>query len=305
MRYAQTDFSDASFEINRLGSLALPPDLSPSRFESSDLKGHLRRVFERVTDTLEKPDREVFVSLDREWIDCTLLRSDATLDEATRESYLRWVLAERLGTLWSTSVAFFQAIPDGDGKEELTFACIAAESLVEGLKSAINSAGCIPTWLEPSSLSIHRTVIASDNGEHSKTIVATGGDSILDAQFIDRGRLRSLGTLSVRSGKASCNSVQGDRGFADGCIEEWNSYLEDSSESPDLRVVLTGEFSRQRFRALKGDKSGDGTTVVSDPFPGADISGDGSSGKMGSPFVELLGLIQRRVADAGYQSIWR
>ena len=294
LRYAQADVSGRGFEINCLGSLSLPPERSPPKLKSSDLEGQLQKAFKRVADVLEKPDREVFVSMDREWIDCTLLRSDAIFDEATKESYLRWILAERWGTLWNTSAVFFQTVPNGGGEEELTVACTTTEHVIEGVKSAINGVGCVPAWLEPNSLSIYRTVMASDDGKHSKTIVAAARETVLDVQFIDRVRLRSFGTLSLRSGKVKCVSVQGDGDFAERCVEEWNGYLDDSDKSPDLRVVLTGEFSRQRFRAIKGDKSGDGVTVVIDPFPRADISADGSLHKKGSPFVELLGLIQRR-----------
>ncbi|MDP6835632.1 MAG: hypothetical protein QGG85_00290 [Candidatus Marinimicrobia bacterium] len=294
LRYTQADIGGHSFKINCIDSLPLPSELSPPELGSPGLRGLLHDVFEQVADALEKPDREVFVSLDPEWIDCTLLKSDAVLDEATKESYLRWILAQRWGTLWNESAVFFQAVPNGDEGEELTVACTTTENLVESVRSSIDSIGYVPSWLESTSLSVYRTVKASDDGRHSKAIVAVARETILDAQFIDRGRLRSFGVLNVRSGKVKGVSLQGDADFADRCIEEWNSYLNDSDKSPNLRIVLTGEFTKPRFSALKGNEAGDGVTDVIDPFPRTDISGMGSSRRKGSPFVELLGLIQRR-----------
>lgn len=297
VRYAQADIEDRSFILNQLDDLPLPSGLESPDLRSSDLAIQFQDLFEHITESLSVSDREVFLSLGSEWVECQLMGVDSGLSLDEKEAYMNWILRERQGVLWEDTAAFYQDIGDAQRTPGWVVACVTSKDVIECIRSAIDRVGAVPVWMEPGVLSALRVMVDADDGVTSKTMALEPAGKGFRAQFLSRGRLRAIGKIGLRSGQFGEKITQGDSGFVAHCLSDLNRFLAGDELDLDLRVFLTGEFSQRHLRMFRQKVSGQDVVHILNPFSQM------KKGKTdlppctrGSWFVEVLGLMHRRVS---------
>ncbi|MEE9166057.1 MAG: hypothetical protein V3U24_01125 [Candidatus Neomarinimicrobiota bacterium] len=293
VRYAQADIEDQSLVLNLLDGHPLPAELKSFDQGSPEMAGEFQKLFQGIVSSSSVPDRDVYVSLGEEWIECLLLEADGRLTDEGKEGYLNWILKQRLGTLWDDTVAFFQDEGNGGNKSPQVLSCLALRGLIEVIKSAVNATGGRPRWMESSVQSIGRVVAKMDPGPSVSAVVMEPHAGGYGVQFYDRGQLRSLAELRLQSGKFRDRYVKGDSAFAKQCLSNLNHLVHGGGSEPvmDFHLFLVGEFSDKQLEILLPDDYSDSVTLVH-PFSHM------RTGKIklpdtpqGSWFVHVLGLL--------------
>jgi len=299
IRYAQVDIEDQSFVLNQLDQSPLSPELRSISFHSPEFVVQLQELFQQIIASLSIPDHEVFLSLGDEWIDCHIQDIDNQLSTVENEAYLNWVIKQRQGILWEDTITFFQIIDSDESDTIKIWACATKEYVVEGIKEALVKSGCSPIWLEPSVQSILRVLTNTGDISKVKSIVVEPSGNFFRAQFHDGGQLQAIAPIKFQSGKFSDTFVRGDKGFVDLCLSDFNNYMEKKELQSDLRVFLVGEFSERHLSMLLQKKTKQNIISIVNPFlqmKKGEI--ELPSVANGSWFVEILGLMQRRMASA-------
>jgi len=296
IRYAQADIDNQSFILNQLEQRPLPPELRSCDLRSPELAVQLQKLFQEIIDSRSIPDREVFISLGYDWVDCHLLDVDRRLSVVENETYLKWVFEQRQGILWEDTVVFFQETTNGDDNTTQVLTITAMKNVIESIKIALDNSGTVPVWMEPSVQSIMRVVTKTTDEFTARSMTIEPSGEIFRAQFHTKDQLKAMAEIKLRSGKFSSKFVKGDAAFVDGCLSDLNAFLKNNYLKLNLQVFLIGEFSEKYLKVLRQKNGQQELITIVNPFSGMENSRvELPPVTRGSWFVEIVGLMQRRL----------
>lgn len=295
-RFARADLDSGSPLVTQVGEISLPDPLKEPDLRSDRLPSLMGDLFHQVQEMVNTRDVEMYVSLGDEWVESDILDVDTTLSPEERESYLHWIMRQRLGSLWDDSDLYFSLLPDSRGNVDQVLVSVTVRPVIHAIQSSIQSLGAIPAWMEAGIFSLSRASTSLDDGRTTRTLTMEPLGTAFRGLFHERGQLRALAQFTLRAGKARETVTKGDKTLVSACMKDLNAYLDGEDLSPDLHVFLSGESSRHTLDMLTHSGTAEGVLTVIDPFAGLvgnGLSVPGSTG--GSWYVDVRGLIEKGI----------
>ncbi|MFQ6616040.1 MAG: hypothetical protein ACE5HZ_04640 [Fidelibacterota bacterium] len=295
-RFARADIEGESPVLKEIGEIPLPVPLEDPDLHSDRLTFLIGELFEQIYEAAGGGDRDLYVSLGEEWMESDILEVDSRLTQEEKETYLDWVLHQRLGSMSDDSEPFFCLLPDGRENVDRVLVSVITVPLIRAVHGAVLKMGAIPVWMEAGVLSLDRVSGALDDGRATRTLAMEPAGSAYRGLFHDRGQLRGLALFRLRAGKAQEVVTKGDRALVSGCLEDLNAYLAGQDLSPNLHLFLSGEVSRHTLKALTHSGTVEGILTVVNPFAGLGTEGISLPDiTHGSWYVDVRGLIEKGI----------
>ncbi|MCH8012340.1 MAG: hypothetical protein IIA61_10400 [Candidatus Marinimicrobia bacterium] len=291
VRFAQADVSGHSIIINQLQVFPLPENLTTSVKNENDLKVAFDSLFQSINDSLSVPDREIYLSLGKNWIETDILFVDRDLTDREKEEFLMWTLRLRYGNIRDDLVPFFQNI---SGNNDLqVFQCVIQKNVLESIKEAVYGIGSIPVWMEPSVQSSIRAIAGCcDTLDSQAVLIEPEGRHFLGRILIN-DELQSMAIISVKDEKMMLSQIKGNKENMSQFLQIFNFVREDK-EKKEFSIFLIGEFSDIQLNKWINRIETNKIQIV-DPYRMMEsktvLFPDSSNGSWD---VDILGLLLRR-----------